>query len=280
MKINPSALLCLFSILILTSCQSLDSNGATRLEKSAALAAHLADWKPKTLVNQFAQPRTAQLFNNLVVDPGNKRLDASSTGQATLLTPDGYALTAAHVIDDGPLSILKLKKPRPGKLALTSAGPVLFQLRHPDKPLRVSIADLEPHPVRLVRRFRGTDLALVKLPLQPTHTFQLASAPPAKDATLFSYGSNLSGNSSAGKTLSISKTRSVSPSATIWRLTTSIPLQKGDSGGPVMDAEGSLVGIISRGNTDLFVNRITSTIAVGIDPNNLRKIIDLDRSSQ
>ena len=47
-----------------------------------------------------------------------------------------------------------------------------------------------------------------------------------------------------------------------------------------MNAEGTLVGIISRGRTDLFVNKITSTVAIGIDPNILRKIIDLDRAKQ
>ncbi|MDA1006581.1 MAG: hypothetical protein O3A87_08920, partial [Verrucomicrobia bacterium] len=82
----------------LSSCQTLDSNGATRHEKTAALAAHLAAWQPDLLVNQFAQPRTVQLLSNPTLDPANRRLDAASTGQATLLTPDGYALTAAHVL--------------------------------------------------------------------------------------------------------------------------------------------------------------------------------------
>ena len=274
-----SPLLGLLALLGLSSCQSVDHNGATRVEKTAALSAHLADWKPKVLVNQFAQPRTAQIFNNLVVDRANKRLDASSTGQATFLTPDGYALTAAHVLDDGPLSILKLEEARPGKLVLTPAGPVLFRPQHSDRPTRVSIGALESHPVRLVRRFRGTDLALIKLPVRPTHTFKLAGSPPANGTTLFSYGSNLSGNSSAGKSLKTQNAPLISRSR-IWSLTTSIPLQKGDSGGPVMDADGTLVGIISRGRTELFANKITSTVALGIQPNYLRKIIDLDRTGQ
>ncbi|MDA0767065.1 MAG: serine protease [Verrucomicrobia bacterium] len=261
----------------LSSCQTLDSNGATRHEKTAALAAHLAAWQPDLLVNQFAQPRTVQLLSNPTLDPANRRLDAASTGQATLLTPDGYALTAAHVLQAGPVSVLRLRSPRPGQLALTSAGPVFFSPGKPERPTRLAIADLEALPIRLVHRFRGTDLALVKLPLNTAHTFQLADAPPPPGSTLFSYGSNLSGNSSAGETLHLSRARSLSPAASLWHLDTSIPLQKGDSGGPVMDASGTLVGIVSRGRTDLLANRITSTVAVGISPSTLRKLIDADR---
>ena len=273
MKISLPAILLLAAAL--SSCQSLDSNGATRDEKTAALAAHLAAWQPELLVNQFAQPRTVQLLSNLTLDPANRHLDAASTGQATLLTPDGYALTAAHVLQAGPVSVLRLKSPRPGQLALTSAGPVFLSPGKPERPTRLAIADLEAQPIRLVHRFRGTDLALVKLPLPATHTFQLADAPPPAGSTLFSYGSNLSGNSSAGETLHVS--RSLSPAASLWHLNTSIPLQKGDSGGPVMDATGTLVGIVSRGRTAFLANRITSTVAIGISPPTLRKLIDADR---
>jgi S1-C subfamily serine protease len=275
---NSISSLCLLLGVVLCSCQSLDSNGATREEKTEALAKLLPAWKPKTLVNQFGQARSVQLFNNLVVDLDQKRLDASSTGQATLLTADGYALTAAHVLSDGDVSILKLKSPRPGKLALTDAGPVYLSPRHPDQPQRVSIADLEPLPIRLITRFRGSDLALVKLPLASRKHFQLTPKPPAKGAALFSYGSNLSGNSSAGRVLGVKSSKSLRPSYTTWQINTSIPLQKGDSGGPVMNSKGHLAGIVSRGRTDLLANRFTSTVAIGISPPALRELIDKDRS--
>ena len=281
MRINSYilAVLGFVGAVIMSSCQSLHSNGATREEKSATLAALLPVWKQDELVNQFAQPRTTQIFNNLELDATQRHLGATSTGLATILTSDGYALTAAHVLDDGPASILTLRTPRRGQLTLTSAGTVLLSPDHPNRPSRVSTKDLKAHPIRLVHRFRGTDLALIKLPLHPGKQFHLANTPPTTGATLFSYGSNISGNSSAGKTLRVSQPRSLKPAATIWSLTTSIPLQKGDSGGPVMNPDGSLAAIISRGQTDLLANRITATIAVGISPKTLRNLIDADRAN-
>jgi S1-C subfamily serine protease len=278
MKSDTLPLLVLLGALVLSACKSVDPNGATRTEKTEALSAHLTEWKPATLVNQFARPRTAQIFNNLLIDHQNREIDASSTGQATILTPDGYALTAAHVLADGPLSILTFQKPRPGTLALTAAGPVFYHPANPERPTKVRISQLESRPIRLVKRFQGTDLALVKLPTTSSQTFQLSKAPPAEGATLFAYGSNLSGNSSAGKSLGPSR-RLLFGNGVIRSVVTSIPLQKGDSGGPVMNDEGALVGIISRGRSNPFAGKFTSTEALWIDSNYLAKIIDLDRSA-
>lgn len=272
--------LCLILGAVLCSCQTTEFHGATREEKTEALAELLPEWKPRTLVNQFGRARTIQLFNNLTLDPTTPRIDATSTGQASVLTPDGYALTATHVLNDGPVSVLKLKSPRPGQLALTEAGPVYFSPRRPDQPQRVRISDLEALPIQIVLRFKGSDLALIKLPISSPRTFVMTDKPPAKGTPLFAYGSNLSGNSSAGRTHRVVDYRSVRTSSTIPHIYTSIPLQKGDSGGPVMNADGHLVGIISRSQSALFADSQTPTIALRISPHALRSIIDKDRSKQ
>lgn len=278
MRTERGLLILLASALALAGCQSLQPEGATRAEKSAALAARLPEWKAPHLVNQFARPRTVQLFNNLVLAPDQRRLESTSTGLATVLTTDGYALTAAHVLDDGPLSVLRLKEPRAGHLTLTGAGPVFFSARRPDTPVRVRLDALEALPVRTVVRFRGSDLALVKLPLAAAHVFDMASGPPPAGTTVFAYGSNLSGNSSAGQVLEVRSRRPLAASFTVWRLTTDVPLRQGDSGGPLMDPDGALVGIVSRGQAGLLEPKIRRTIALGVSPETLRALIARDRT--
>ncbi len=259
--------------LFLAACQSFQTPGATHEEKTAALSAHLVEWEPEVLVNQFAAPRTAQLFSGLNIDPATKRVSANSTGLASLLTADGYALTATHVLGDGPVSILQLESPRAGQLTLTPAGVVFAPQGAPEQSIGVDLRLLKASPVRLVHRFPGADLALIHLPRTPAATFQLAPRPPAPDTTVFSYGSNLSGSASAGKILQATR------HGRTWRLTTSIPLRKGDSGGPVMDPSGRLVAIVSRGRTRPFSKQLTATIANGVSPEAVRALVESDRSA-
>jgi S1-C subfamily serine protease len=258
--------------LLMAACQSFQTNGATREEKSAALQRHLVEWQPETLVNQFTAPRTTQLFAGLTLIPGTNRVTAESTGLAALLTADGYALTATHVLKDRPGTILRLKSPRPGKLMLTDAGPVFAPSGRPDEVTRVPNRSLEVVPVRVVHRFPGADLTLLHLPIRPTATFRLATRPPDRDSTVFGSGSSLSGSASAGRILRTSQRSQT------WKLTTSIPLQRGDSGGPVMNPAGQLVGIISRGQTRPFSSQLTATVANGVSPGTLRALIARDRA--
>ena len=125
--------------------------------------------------------------------------------------------------------------------------------------------------VRLVHRFPGSDLVLVHLPVSPSVTFQLAPGPPARDSTVFGYGSTLSGSASAGRILRVARRNQT------WKLTTSVPLRKGDSGGPVMDPSGRLVAIISRSQTRPFSSELSATIANGVSPAIIHSLIAQDR---
>lgn len=256
--------------LVLASCQSLDPAGATRAEKTAALSAHLAEWTNPVLVNQFAGPRTVQIFAGLALE--GKRVSSLATGLASLVTRDGYALTASHVLDAGPVSVLVLATPRPGRLTVTQAGVVFAPDHAPDQSVRVPASELRPVPVRLVKRFPGLDLSLVHLPVTPGACFALEDRPPPNGSTVFSYGSTLSGHSSAGKIRHV-RTRPGS-----WKLITSVPLQQGDSGGPLMSPEGTLFAIISRGTSKPFSQELHSTIAIGVPAGSLRPLIAADRA--
>jgi S1-C subfamily serine protease len=275
-RVNPvSSLVPLLTFtltLALTSCQSFEPPGATRAEKTAALSAHLHEWKRPVLVNQFARPRTVQLFSGL--DLSSPRVSSASTGLATLVTRDGYALTASHVLADAPVTILQLKNPESGQLLLTDAG-VVFSPRHsPDKSVRIPPGLLQAAPVRIIRRFPGADLALIRLPLGERASFRPAQGPPSAGTTVFTYGSPLSGHSSAGQILRVSRR------ATTWKLSSSVPLQKGDSGGPLMTPDGTLLAIVSRGTRSPISSAPHVTIANGIHPGVLARIIARDRANQ
>lgn len=256
--------------LVLASCQPLDPAGATGAEKTAALSAYLEEWSGPVLVNQFANPRTVQVFSGLEVN--GRQVSSDATGLASLITRDGYALTASHVLNAGPVSILQLAEPRPGRLTVTRNGVIFSPAHAPGESMRVPARHLQVLPVRLVKSFPGLDLSLVHLPITSAACFTMSERPPVAGSTAFSYGSSLSGHSSAGKIQRV-RTRSKS-----WKLTTSVPLQQGDSGGPLMAPEGRLLAIISHSVSKPFSQELQSTIAIGIPPGTLQPLISADRA--
>jgi S1-C subfamily serine protease len=270
--VNLATFLTALATLALASCQSFEPPGATQAEKTAALSAHLHEWRRPVLVNQFARPRTVQLFSGL--DLSSPRVSSASTGLATLVTRDGYALTASHVLADAPVTILQLKNPESGQLLLTDAGVVFSSRRAPDKSVRIPPGLVQAAPVRIIRRFPGADLALIRLPLRDRVAFRPAEGPPSTGTIAFTYGSPLSGHSSAGQILHVSRR------PTTWKLSTSVPLQKGDSGGPLMAPDGTLIAIVSRGTRSPFSSAPHVTIANGIQPEVLARLIVSDRTNQ
>ncbi len=140
-------------------------------------------------------------------------------GSAAPLTPDGYFLTADHVL-------------------ARMAGRNVFVIYGQGGRLR-------PAKARVVWRSEASDLALLHIPVKTPYYYQWT--PPGKwlpagsrvihggIATGFKSGDGKLGTSLSPET-SFTRTR---------RFKIDIPLQPGDSGGPVVDAYGRLVGINS-----------------------------------
>jgi S1-C subfamily serine protease len=140
-------------------------------------------------------------------------------GSAAPLTPDGYFLTADHVL-------------------ARVAGRNVFIIYGQGGRLR-------PAKARVVWRSESSDLALLHIPVKTPYYYQWT--PPGKWLTAgirvihggIATGFK-SGDGKLGTTLSpetpFTRTRSFK---------IDIPLQPGDSGGPVVDAYGRLVGINS-----------------------------------
>lgn len=177
-------------------------------------------------------------------------------GSATAITPDGYFLTADHVLArmDG---------------------------RHVYVIYGVG-GRLTPHRARVVWRSGGADLALLHIPVSTPHHYRFTPSDrwlPAGTPVI--HGGIATGFNSGWGRLG-------TPLRPETRLTGTrkfkidIPLQPGDSGGPVVDAYGGLIGINSAVEflvpmeTAFFVDSEASR------PNTreLQQIIDADRSGK
>lgn len=145
--------------------------------------------------------------------------DDADGGSATPIAPDGYFLTADHVL-------------------ARLAGRRVF--------LIYSVgARLPPKQARVVWRSEEADLALLHVPIK-TPSFYEWTPPdgwvPAGSPVVHG-GISTALRSEPGRLIT-----SVPPDSSIFwhrRFKIDIPLQPGDSGGPILDANGRLVGINS-----------------------------------
>jgi S1-C subfamily serine protease len=148
---------------------------------------------------------------------------AFSGGGAAAIDRRGYFMTAAHCVDDGPLYLCTFEA-----------------------------NETQCHRVRIVWRGDAThlDLAILRLPRWTGPVFQWAGVTKQGDAVLahgadFDPGRNLiSDHDCAGKILGISAQDDPFHPGTL--ISHSAPLYHGDSGGPLTDVEGRLIGINSH----------------------------------
>lgn len=151
--------------------------------------------------------------------PKNGVADDADGGSATPVAPDGYFLTADHVLSRMP-------------------GRNVFVL-HP------SAGRLVPERARVVWRSKEADLALLHIPVATPQFYRWTPANrwlPAGTGVI--HGGIATGLRSEWGHL----VTDVPPEGTIrpyQRFKIDIPLEPGDSGGPVVDADGALVGINS-----------------------------------
>ncbi len=177
-------------------------------------------------------------------------------GSATPITADGYFLTADHVLAN--------MHGRHIYVVYGGGGP------------------LKPHPARVVWRSQQADLALLHVD-SPTPMFYRFTPPhrwlPA--GTPLIHGGIATGFNSAPGSLGTSL-RPEGPFTRTRKFKIDIPLQPGDSGGPVVDARGDLVGINSAVEflvpmeTAFFVDSEASRPSI----RTLESLIEKDRAAR
>jgi S1-C subfamily serine protease len=140
-------------------------------------------------------------------------------GSATPISPDGYFLTASHVL-------------------ARQAGRNVFVMYGVG-------SRRAPFKARVVWRSEAADLALLHIPAATRHYFRWSRADQwLPEGSGVIHGGIATGAQSAWGKLgtSLAPERSFTG---VRKFKIDIPLQPGDSGGPVVDAHGTLVGINS-----------------------------------
>ncbi|CAN5277448.1 hypothetical protein BH23VER1_BH23VER1_35660 [soil metagenome] len=176
---------------------------------------------------------------------GDISFQEMQAGQAALITEDGYALTAGHVVDAAAPAYTVHLKADPTKRVRAGRffrGRVLLADADGAE-TAVPYSDLLMRPVRVVRRFDGVDVALIKTDFRPSETFPLASEPPHLGEMVAVALNPLKGRRETVAAGGVVGNGLFRRRADSWRAYARCVAAQGDSGGPVVTEDGELVGV-------------------------------------
>ncbi len=176
-------------------------------------------------------------------------------GSAAPISEDGYFLTADHVLNEVPSKNIFIIYANGGKIITSRA--------------------------RLVWRSAADDLAILHIPYKTPYYFQWSS--PSRHITSglpIIHGGMATGIKSNHGTLR----STLRPESQLTRSRTfkmDIPLEPGDSGGPVIDAYGNLIGVNSAVEFLIPLETAIFIDSEGVRPNiqKIRELVQRDRNS-
>jgi len=147
-----------------------------------------------------------------------------AVGSGVIVDPDGYIMTNAHVVEGAQR--IRVALPLPGD----SSRPVPVGKR------RILEA-------RLIGTHKETDLALLKIDEKDLPTLPLLPQRPRVGQLVFAIGSpeGLQNSVTMGVVSAVS--RQADPEKPLTYIQTDAPINPGNSGGPLVDMNGSVVGI-------------------------------------
>jgi S1-C subfamily serine protease len=199
----------------------------------------LRGWNAKNLAEDLElQLKEATLRSK--VDPNDDSGHVQGTG--VLARPDGTLLTAAHVVDKGKYIVVHC----PGR--------------------KEAVAKTESIA-------RNLDLAVIKTTLTNTAYLSLAPARSARMGEhLFTIGFPLSFYLGTDAKLTEGTLSALSgPGGETSLIQITVPIQLGNSGGPVVNGQGQIVGIVAA-----VINTLPFLIATGAAPQNVSWAVKSD----
>jgi serine protease Do len=150
------------------------------------------------------------------------------TGSGVILTPDGYIVTNAHVVEGGRRFVVVLPRP-------AAAG----------APGRSAVAPISQElPAALVGADSETDLALLKVQAAGLPVATLGESDSLQPGEMvLAFGSPLGLTNSVTLGVISAVGRQLREEDRMIYLQTDTPINPGNSGGPLVDADGRVVGI-------------------------------------
>jgi len=199
----------------------------------------LRGWNAKNLAEDLElQLKEATMRSKVDPDEDSGHVQ----GTAVLARPDGTLLTAAHVVDRGKYIVVHC----PGR--------------------KEAVATTESIA-------RNLDLAIIKTTLTSTAYLSLAPARSARmGEQLFTIGFPLSFYLGTEAKLTEGTLSALSgPGGETSLIQVTVPIQLGNSGGPVVNGQGQIVGIVSA-----VINTLPILIATGAAPQNVSWAVKAD----
>ena len=244
----------------LAAAASLSAQEATR-RPSEALEALSGAFEQ---ISERVAPAVVQVFTRSFGMSGDRQLALltrqEGTASGVIIDPDGYIVTNAHVV--------------------SGARRVQVQLAEPPETMARRVA-VRPQGVKLDAEVVGvdaiTDLALLKIPRKDLRTLSLGDSDRLKQGQLvLAFGSPLGLRNTVTMGVVSAVARQLNPDDPAVYVQTDAPVNPGNSGGPLVDATGRVVGI----NT-LILSHSGGSEGVGlaIPSNVVRAITDQLRAS-
>lgn len=202
-----------------------------------------------------------------------------ASGRATPVSPDGYYLTAQHVVDQSPfyLSTFRFKKPIP-------PGVTVFESNDHFEIVRL--------PGRLIWSHPEVDVALVHFPHRPeTHFAQIQSHPLIGESVFCAADrgkvfidkkGRRFGNGPYQTAGTLLRREKADPEGEWALYETTLVGRGGMSGGPVVDNRGRLLGVASTVQLYWHWDRRKRTRLsfAALDPELMERIIQSDRATR
>ncbi|NLY84409.1 MAG: trypsin-like serine protease, partial [Acholeplasmataceae bacterium] len=191
-----------------------------------------SQWKPAPITGQ--QSPDSEPFQPFLQDKDRSELEISATGSGFVISADGYFLTCAHVVEGA-------------------------------RTVKVRIGE-KTHASKIVCVDGNNDVALLKIEGSDFSPLPLAGIPPEMGDKVFTVGyPNLQIQGSAPKYTEgvVSALSGIRDDIRMMQIT--VPIQGGNSGGVLADANGSAVGLVMSQLNAINVFKYTGNIPQNVN---------------
>ena len=260
------------AFILLSGCTS---QIGTKVEKAMAQAKadSLEGWKTvmldgKPLLDALSE-HTAMLLRNAVsvsLEGNGRKYEINATfgpgggfAAAVPIAEDGYFLTAGHVVNDASsLVLIRYFEPENAEAKLQKLSIRIVWQPPPSLPLRSSTGMEMDDPLL------GSDIAIVHAKGDSLAPFTMISQPPQIDEPIVIAGWPIGhpgvARMAAGRVLSVIERDPVGDAPAYAIIGHDAPTVRGDSGGPVLDRQGKLIGVNSAGGWSTSLWRGITTV--------------------